>query len=92
MAEQAANVESYIARLRLYGGVPPAIQREVADILESLKSKLHETELKLAGEEAMRNELLSRLGDCELSLSVFDPGRSSEYWLRHSERVVETPD
>jgi hypothetical protein len=35
-ADQVANVASYVERLRLYGGVPPAIQREVADILEYL--------------------------------------------------------
>ena len=41
---QLANVTSYVERLRLYGGVPPTIQREVASILESLEAKLEQSE------------------------------------------------
>ncbi len=33
--------------------------------------------------------LKRRIEDAELSLNVFDPARSSEYWLRHPEPPSE---
>lgn len=30
-----------------------------------------------------------RLADCEASLRIYDPGQTSEYWLRHAEKSAE---
>ena len=46
MSEQKANVQSYIKRLRKPGGVPPFIQREVADILEYNQNRLAKLQSK----------------------------------------------
>lgn len=34
--------------------------------------------------EAEAQRLRDQLHDCEMSLNIFDDGRSSEYWLRHA--------
>lgn len=34
-------------------------------------------------------QLEKRLADCELSLNTFDPGHSSEYWLRYPSAADE---
>lgn len=69
MSEQRANVESYIARLRKPCGVPPFVQREIADILEALLAKAKEA-ATLAGEEAIRRGYAERAEQAESRLAV----------------------
>ena len=62
MSDQKANVPSYIERLKKPVGVPPFIQREVADILQW---HVDEIERLTAELQAARERLLEDTADNE---------------------------
>ena len=61
MSEQRANVPSYIERLRKPGGLPPFIQREVADILEWQVAEIKRLQARVEALEGALSDLIERL-------------------------------
>ena len=78
MSEQRANVPSYIERLRKPGGLPPFIQREVADILEWQVAEIKRLQARVEELEALQLKPIDTGKLLDEALAATEQGESDE--------------
>jgi regulator of replication initiation timing len=105
LANYALEVEQLKDRLATQKGVIANHvegEREIERLRTALRQLAHKAGEELGGfhslvtfaEEALGNEPTAHepsepLTDCEASLRIYDPGQTSEYWLRHAQKSCE---
>ena len=77
MSDQKANVPSYIERLRKPGGLPPSIQREVADIMQHQADELERLEAEVAAAWKAARQMTGPDGELEYKYNTFDEWREA---------------